>query len=61
MERCLLPLLLLKPVRCTECFRRDYHLIFVQVTDRPSQLSQMIPAGRNPREAGPPANHRNVA
>ena len=33
-ERYILPLLLLQPVRCAECFRRDYRLIFTQVRDR---------------------------
>ena len=34
IERFILPLLLLRPVRCSECFRRDYRLIFVQVRER---------------------------
>jgi hypothetical protein len=33
-ERYLLPLLLLQPVRCGECFRRDYRLIFVPIQNR---------------------------
>jgi hypothetical protein len=33
-ERYILPLFLLQPVRCAECFRRDYRLIFTQVRDR---------------------------
>jgi hypothetical protein len=33
-ERCLLPVLLLKPVRCGECFRRDYRLILMPVRKR---------------------------
>lgn len=33
-ERFILPLFLLKPVRCGECFRRDYRLIFTPVRDR---------------------------
>ncbi len=33
-ERFVLPLFLLKPVRCGECFRRDYRLIFTQVRER---------------------------
>ena len=33
-ERFILPLLLLKPVRCGECFRRDYRMIFTRVRDR---------------------------
>ena len=34
IERFLLPLVLLQPVRCGECFRRDYRLIFTRVQDR---------------------------
>ncbi len=33
-ERFLLPIFLLRPVRCTECFRRDYRMLFVPVKDR---------------------------
>jgi hypothetical protein len=33
-ERYLLPILLLQPVRCAECFRRDYRLVFVPVKER---------------------------
>jgi hypothetical protein len=33
-ERFLLPIFLLQPVRCAECFRRDYRLLFVPVKDR---------------------------
>jgi hypothetical protein len=33
-ERCLMPLFLLKPVRCGECYRRDYRLLFVTVKER---------------------------
>jgi hypothetical protein len=33
-ERFLLPVFLLQPVRCGECFRRDYRLIFTPVHDR---------------------------
>ena len=33
-ERYILPLFVLQPVRCGECFRRDYRLIFTQVRDR---------------------------
>ena len=33
-ERYLLPLFLLKPVRCTECYRRDYRALFVPVKER---------------------------
>ena len=34
LERYLLPLFLLQPVRCGECFRRDYRLIFTPVRQR---------------------------
>ena len=33
-ERYLLPVFLLKPVRCAECYRRDYRLLFVPVKER---------------------------
>ena len=53
-ERFLLPLLLLQPVRCGECFRRDYRLIFTTVRDRLSDTPRMVP--------GKPATpNRNVA
>jgi len=42
-ERFLLPILLLRPVRCGECFRRDYRLIFTQVHERWSQTPKMMP------------------
>jgi len=38
-----LPLFLLQPVRCGECFRRDYRLIFTRVRDRLSD-TRMMPA-----------------
>jgi hypothetical protein len=54
MERYLLPLFLLKPVRCGECFRRDYRLIFTQVKNRLSEASGLqqlarpsVPRSRN--------------
>jgi hypothetical protein len=34
-ERYLLPIFLLQPVRCAECFRRDYRLFFMPVSQRP--------------------------
>jgi len=43
MERFLLPLFLLQPVRCGQCFRRDYRLIFTQVRDRLSDTPRMTP------------------
>ena len=43
LERYLLPIVLLQPVRCGECFRRDYRLIFTQVRDRLSDTPRMTP------------------
>ena len=40
-ERYILPLLLLQPVRCGECFRRDYRLIFVPVHNRLIETPRM--------------------
>jgi hypothetical protein len=57
-ERYVLPVLLLQPVRCGECFRRDYRLIFTKVKDRLSEVSGMIPVAQLPR---PAAHNRNVA
>jgi hypothetical protein len=42
-ERYLLPLFLLQPVRCGECFRRDYRLIFTRVRNRLSDTPRMMP------------------
>jgi hypothetical protein len=55
-ERCILPFFLLQPVRCGECFHRDYRLIFTPVRKRLSEASGMLPASH----AAPPS-HRNVA
>ena len=55
-ERYLLPLLLLKPVRCGECFRRDYRLIFTRVRERLSEASRITPAAERPA-----TSKRNVA
>jgi len=54
-ERFLLPLLLLQPVRCGECYRRDYRLIFTPVHDRLSHAPRIAP-GNPPATSG-----RNVA
>jgi hypothetical protein len=35
-EKYLLPLVLLRPVRCADCFRRSYRSIFVQARERHS-------------------------
>lgn len=42
-ERLILPLFLLKPVRCAECFRRDYRLIFTTARERPADTPKMTP------------------
>jgi hypothetical protein len=55
-ERYLLPIFLLQPVRCGECFHRDYRLIFAQVRDRLSETSGMLPASQ-----GAAPTRRNVA
>jgi hypothetical protein len=55
-ERYILPLFLLQPVRCGECFRRDYRLVFTAVRNRLSDVSSMIPPVKVP--ATP---RRNVA
>ena len=56
IERFILPLFLLKPVRCGECFRRDYRLIFTQVRDRLSDTPKLMP-GKQPAAT----SNRNVA
>jgi hypothetical protein len=55
-ERFILPLFLLKPVRCGECFRRDYRLIFTPVRDRLSDTPRIMP-GKQPAAT----SNRNVA
>ena len=55
LERYLLPIVLLQPVRCGECFRRDYRLIFTQVRERLSDTPRMSP-GKQTATA-----NRNVA
>lgn len=42
-ERFILPLFLLRPVRCSECFHRDYRLIFTHVLERGSELRRILP------------------
>ncbi len=54
-ERFILPLLLLQPVRCGECFRRDYRLIFTDVRDRFSGAPRLVSF----KPPAPP--NRNVA
>jgi hypothetical protein len=55
-ERFLLPLFLLKPVRCGECFRRDYRWVWIQVRERLSDAPRILP-GKQPA----PTSNRNVA
>ena len=51
-ERYLLPFFLLQPVRCSECFRRDYRMVFMPVSARAPEpikkMSASVPqAGRH--------------
>jgi hypothetical protein len=41
-ERWLLPIFLLQPVRCAECFRRDYRLLFVAVKERLPEVVKKV-------------------
>ena len=59
-ERYILPLFLLQPVRCGECFRRDYRLIFTQVRDRLSDAGT-IPPSSSPNAKSSAVPKRNVA
>jgi hypothetical protein len=52
-ERYILPLFLLQPVRCGECFRREYRLIFTRVRARLSDASGMVPNGLQGRTSHP--------
>ena len=54
-ERYILPLILLKPVRCGECFRRDYRLVFTPVRERLPETPKIVPGKVSP------VSHRNVA
>lgn len=38
----------MQPVRCAECFRRDYWLIFTPVRERLSEPSRITPAPERP-------------
>ena len=53
-ERYLLPLLLLQPVRCADCFRRDYRLLFVPTKER-------VPEAVKKVATSAPRPDRNVA
>jgi predicted RNA-binding Zn-ribbon protein involved in translation (DUF1610 family) len=55
-ERYLLPLFLLQPVRCSECFRRDYRLIFMPVRQRLLEAK-----GKPPASVAKSDGQRNVA
>jgi hypothetical protein len=59
-ERFLLPVFLLQPVRCGECFRRDYRLIFTPVHERLSDASNLAVPKIMPTKQRPAAG-RNVA
>jgi len=54
-ERYILPLFLMRPVRCGECFRRDYRSIFTPVRERWSDAPRVMPS----KHQAPPK--RNVA
>ena len=56
-ERYVLPLLLMQPVRCGECFRRDYRLIFVPVHERSTEIARITPI----KAGAAPASKQNVA
>jgi hypothetical protein len=58
-ERFILPLFLLKPVRCGECFRRYWRFMFVPVKNRLSEASGLHPLAKPP--ATDKTDNRNVA
>lgn len=42
-EQYVLPVFLLQPVRCSDCFRRDYRLLFIPVKDRlPEKIKKSV-------------------
>ena len=53
-ERYLLPIFMLQPVRCGECFRRDYRLVFMPVKERLPEAIKKMPTSI-------PQSNRNVA
>jgi hypothetical protein len=59
-ERYLLPLFLLQPVRCGECYHRDYRPIFQPVPERPSRSLESPVAKPASRAVAAPGT-RNVA
>ena len=56
-ERYILPLLLMQPVRCGECFRRDYRFIFIPVRERTTEIARITPI----KAAAVPTSKQNVA
>jgi hypothetical protein len=54
-ERYILPLFLMQPVRCGECFRRDYRFIFTPVRERSTEIPRITPV----KASAPP--RQNVA
>ena len=60
-ERYILPIFLLQPVRCGECFRRDYRLIFTSVSERLSEASGIVPPSSQVTAKSPAVAKRNVA
>jgi hypothetical protein len=61
-ERYLLPVFLLQPVRCAECFRRDYRLIFMQVRERLSEAEgKRVISAAQVSAIKEPGSTRNVA
>ena len=56
-ERFVLPLFLLQPVRCGECFRRDYRLVFTAVRDRLSETPRLVAT----KHTSASTSNRNVA
>jgi len=52
-ERYILRIFMLQPVRCAECFRRDYWPIFTTVEERLRDITTMMPM----KEAAAPKRH----
>lgn len=53
-ERYFLPIFLLQPVRCADCFRRDYRFVFMPVKER-------LPEAIKKVASSVPRSNRNVA
>jgi hypothetical protein len=47
----------MQPVRCGECFRRDYRFIFIPVHERSTEIARITPV----KAAAVPASKQNVA